>query len=236
VIGLGPAEQIDLPHLKSIAEWSGGASYHVAAPQDLPDVCAGIWESTKPKEIIVEADQSPTEGPLLGIRQSASAEDRGSRAAKIAGLASQADVFDLASRVATGAVAVFLGVVIVGTRKRQAWTQCLSRAIGRQEQRIRGYLRPVDPTGARTARAIIGIENPGAPTLEIGSGTEYASFATDTLIEFEGTSDGTAPTIRVIRGEVTVDGTAVADDRKLRDGEVIAFEGAMYTYLRGNRR
>jgi hypothetical protein len=236
VIGLGSSDEIDVPHLKSIAEWSGGASYHVTAPRDLPDVYADIWETTRPEETIAEADESPTEGSLWGVRESASGGGRASRAATTAVLTSQAEVFDLASRITTGAVAVFLGVVIVGTRKRQAWTQCFSRAIGHQEQRVRGYLKPVDPPGAQTARAIIGIENPGVPTVEIGCGTEYASFATDTLIEFEGTRDGTAPTIRVIRGEVTVDGTAVADDRKLRDGEVIAFEGAMYMYLRGNRR
>jgi hypothetical protein len=236
VIGLGPAEEIDLPHLKSIAEWSGGASYHVAAPRDLPDVCVGIWKSTRPQEAVAEADEAPAQGSLWGIRESASGGDRPSRGAQTAGLASQADVFDLASRIATGAVAVFLGVVVVGTRKRQAWTQYFSRAIGHQEQRVRGYLKPVDPPGAQTARAIIGIENPGVPTLEIGCGTEYADFATDTLIEFEGTRDGTAPLIRVIRGEVTVDGTPVTDDRKLRDGEVIAFEGAVYMYLRGSRR
>ena len=111
-----------------------------------------------------------------------------------------------------------------------------TRAIGPQEQRVRGYLKPVDPPGSASARAIIGIENPGLPTLEVGQGTPYASFVRETLIEFVGTRDGTPPVMHVLRGEVTIDGEAIEEEQKLRDGQVITIEGAMYMYLRGSRK
>jgi hypothetical protein len=234
-VGIGSAERIDVAHLESIAEWSGGASYHVTVPRELPDVLAGIWETTRPEVALVAAEEEPSDRAGLEIVESASAEE-GPPAAAVARSDVPIGAFDLASRAATGAIAVFLGLVVIGTRKRQAWTQHFTRAIGPQEQRVRGYLKPVDPPGAQMARPIIGLENPGLPTLEVGSGTEYASFATDTLMEFVGTQDGTAPTIHVVKGQVTVDGNHVSEDRKLRDGEVVAFEGATYMYLRGNRK
>jgi hypothetical protein len=234
-IGIGSAEKIDVAHLESIAEWSGGASYHVTAPRELLDVLARVWETTKPEVGLVATEDEPSDCGGLEIVESASAQE-GPSAAVVARSDAPIGAFDLASRAATGAIAVFLGLVVIGTRKRQAWTQHFTRAIGPQEQRVRGYLKPIDPPGAQMARPIIGLENPGVPTLEVGCGTEYATFAADTLMEFIGTQDGTAPTIRVVKGQVTVDGTPVAEDRKLRDGEVIAFEGATYMYLRGNRK
>jgi hypothetical protein len=144
--------------------------------------------------------------------------------------------FDLLYRGATGAIAVFLGLVVVGTRRRQPWTEFFTRTIGPTEQRVRGYLKPLELDGVQFARPIIGIENPGVPTLEIGRGTRYADFARETLIEFEGTRDGTPPTVNVLQGTVTVDGEFVTEPRKLRDGDVLNFEGVTYTYLRGNRR
>jgi hypothetical protein len=144
--------------------------------------------------------------------------------------------FDLAYRTSTGAVALFLGLVVIASRKRQPWAEFFTRAIGPQEQRVRGYLKPIDPPGAQMARAIIGIENPGLPTLEIGAGTPYAAFAKNTLIEFVGTRDGRPPLMRVHKGEITVDRSLVHGDWQLRDGQVICFEGVQYTYLRGRRR
>jgi Mg-chelatase subunit ChlD len=235
-VGLGSSEKIDVAHLKSIAEWSGGASYHVTAARELPDVYAGIWEATRPEVAVVAVDEQSSEPPRLEISESASAREHTPRPADVARPSAPIGAFDLASRAATGAIAVFLGLVVIGTRKRQAWTQYFTRAIGPQEQRVRGYLKPVDPPGTQMARAIIGLENPGLPTLEIGCGTEYASFATNTLIEFIGTRDGTAPTICVHQGEVTVDGELVSEERALRDGAILSFEGGTYMYLRGSRK
>lgn len=237
-VGVGSSDKIDVPHLKSIAQWSRGASYHVTAARQLPDVFAGIWDTTRPQTVDAPAEQPPSASRRLEMVESASAKepDHAGRAGGLAPSTTAISPFDLAYRAMTGAVAVFLGLVVIGTRRKQPWAEFFTRAIGPQEQRVRGYLKPVNPPHAQMAHPIIGIENPGLPNLEIGHGTPYASFARQTLIEFVGTRDGTAPTIRVLRGEASVDGHLVSEERQLRDGEVLCFEGAMYMYLRGGRR
>jgi hypothetical protein len=188
--------------------------------------------------VAAPAETQETASSHLGIVETASAEERtpARGESRVALVPSGLNRFDLFYRGTTGAVAVFLGLVVVGTRRKQPWAEFFTRALGPQEQRVRGYLKPVNPPHAQMARPIIGIENPGLPKLEIGHCTPYASFARETLIEFEGTRDRTPPVMRVLRGEVTIDGELVTDERTLRDGEVLGFEGAMYMYLRGHRK
>lgn len=237
-VGLGTSQKVDVRHLESIAAWSGGASHHVTNARTLPDVYAGIFESTRPRSRANAREERVAVSPRSKAVETAAAAARPPNPAEgaVAPASSGLGGFDLFYRGTTGAVALFLGLVVIGTRRKQPWAEHFTRAIGPREQRVRGYLKPVDGPGMQTARPIIGIENPGLPTLEIGHGTPYADFARETLIEFLGSRDGTAPTVRVLRGEVTVDGELVTEERKLSDGEVIAFEGAMYMYLRGCRR
>jgi hypothetical protein len=237
-VGVGSSEKIDAKHLASISEWSGGASYHVTSAQKLPDIYAGIWEDTRP-DVIVESDQTrPSETRGFQIVESAAAGERAPtpRGSVVSSRSAVLHPFDLAYRASTGAVALFLGLVVVGARRRQPWAEFFTRALGPQEQRVRGYLKPVDLPGTQMARAIIGIENPGVPTLEIGHGTPYAGYAKHTVIEFVGTRDGKPPTMRVPKGEVTVDGELVTDEWPLRDGQIVCIEGVQYMYLRGSRR
>ena len=56
-----------------------------------------------------------------------------------------------------------------------------------------------------------------------------------TTMRFNGTTDGTPPELFVMKGQVTIEGEAVTS-RKLKDGDVLEFEGLLYQYLRGNRR
>lgn len=237
-VGVGTAQKVDPEHLKSIADWSGGTSHHVASAEELPDTFARIWAETRPRIASAAEAEQPGAPQHFQITESASAQERPAQPRHNGNVHTSFTItpFDMACRAATGAVALFLGLVIIGTRRRQPWAEFFTRSIGPQEQRVRGYLKPIDSPGTQMARAIIGIENPGLPTLEVGSGTPYANYAKDTLVEFVGTQDGTPPVLRVLRGEVTVDGEPVSEEWKLRDGQVVSFEGFQYMYLRGSRR
>jgi hypothetical protein len=237
-IGVGSSEKIDVPHLRSLAEWSGGGSYHVTSAEKLPDVYAGIWEDTRQQVAGAPTEHQPSASSRVRITESATAGERAPtrRASEFAQSPRAITPFDLAYRASTGVVALFLGLVVIGARRRQRWAEFFTRAIGPQEQRVRGYLKPADPPGTQMAHAIIGLENPGLPMLEVGYGTPYAGYARNTLIEFIGTRDGTPPTMRVTKGQVTVDGELVTDEWKLKDGQILCLEGVHYMYLRGSRR
>jgi len=233
-VGVGSSEKIDVSHLKSIAQWSGGTSYHVTAAQKLPDVYAGIWKDTRPQVVAAPSEERPGTSSAFPIVESANASAQ--PGSGVGAPASGITPFDLAYRASTGVIAVFLGLVVVASRRKQPWAEFFTRSIGPQEQRVRGYLKPIDLPGTQMARAIIGIENPGLPTLEVGYGTPYAGYAKHTLIEFVGTQDGTPPVMRMQKGKVTVDGKLVSQECKLRDGQVVSIEGVQYMYLRGGRK
>ncbi|MCK5597200.1 MAG: hypothetical protein KAJ04_07115, partial [Candidatus Eisenbacteria sp.] len=134
-----------------------------------------------------------------------------------------------------GILAVFVGMIAVGTEKRQKWAMRFSTAIfGTGEKRVRGYLKPMDVDGTTSARACIGLENPGVESVRVGSGTSFIPQV-EAIMEFTGTKDGSPPELHVEGGSVTVEGKAVTT-RKLKDGDVVDIEGLRYQYLRGNRR
>ena len=84
-------------------------------------------------------------------------------------------------------IAVFIGVVAIGSEKRQKWVVPLTgHLFGTGERRVRGYLKPVDRPGVATARANVGLENPGVDSLRVGAGTPYLGYACETVIEFVG--------------------------------------------------
>jgi hypothetical protein len=139
-------------------------------------------------------------------------------------------------QVSTGVLALLLGVVAVGMGRRQAWAEFFTKPLWREEQKVRGYLKPFYKNdGVRTARVVIGLENEGLPAVRIGAGTEYAGFARSTTLEFVGTTNGAPPTLHVEKGSVKVGGEEVTTPLVLRDGDVIEIEGVAYTYLRGGR-
>ncbi|MCK5438891.1 MAG: hypothetical protein KAI97_03055, partial [Gemmatimonadetes bacterium] len=134
-----------------------------------------------------------------------------------------------------GILAIFIGMIAVGTEKRQKWAMRFSTSLfGTGEKRVRGYLKPIDLAGTTSARACIGLENPGVETVRVGGGTSFLPHVEATM-EFAGTKDGSPPELHVEGGSVTVEGEAVTT-RKLKDGDIVDIEGQRYQYLRGNRR
>lgn len=136
---------------------------------------------------------------------------------------------------AAGLLAAFVGLVAVGTERRQKWAARFATDLfGTGQKRVRGYLKPIDPPGTNTARANIGLENPGLDSVKVGKGTQFIPAA-NALVEFIGTSDKTPPELLVEDGTVTVEGKTVTHC-KLKDGDVIEIDGLRYQYLRGSRR
>jgi hypothetical protein len=134
------------------------------------------------------------------------------------------------------AIALLMGAVALGTERRSRWVApFFGHLFGTGPARVRGYLKPVDLPGKMTARANVGLENPGLSSVRVGAGTPFIDTLRETEVEFVGTKDGTPPELRVERGTVLVDGVEV-QSKQLEDGDVIEFEGQTYRYLRGNRR
>lgn len=137
---------------------------------------------------------------------------------------------------AAAVIAIFIGVVAIGTERRQRWVVPLAgHLFGTGAKRVRGYLKPVDTPGRMTARPNVGLENPGLDSVRVGAGTPYINNARDTVVMFVGTKDGSAPELRVEKGTVKVQGEVV-EEWKLEDGDLIEIEGFAYRYCRGQRR
>ncbi|MFH1501980.1 MAG: hypothetical protein ABIG03_02920, partial [Candidatus Eisenbacteria bacterium] len=135
-----------------------------------------------------------------------------------------------------GILGVMMGFVAIGVQRHQSWTRVFTKPLLKKEIRVKGYLQPVYPQGVLGAKCTIPIENPGLPAVEIGAGTQFASDAKNTLVEFVGTTDGSPPLLRVLRGSVGVCGETIEGERRLEDGDIIEFEERTYQYLRGSRR
>lgn len=255
-IGLGRADKVDGELLEEVAARSGGTYRHVADASDVVAAYCSIataWRSSAPAGVVdvveanVDRDASsvePAHTHVTGLQDEAAASDQSStsrgqriRKADVAshpsgGLPAFPWEFCLAS---AGILAVFVGMVAVGTQRRQKWAVRFSANLfGTGQTRVRGYLKPIDPPGKTTARANIGLENPGLESVKIGNGTQYLPTLGVTL-EFVGTTDDSPPELRVEGEGVTVEGEAVTV-RKLKDGDVVDVEGLRYQYLRGNRR
>ena len=250
-IGLGRADKLDGDLLEALADRTGGTYAHVADATNVAAAYRGVAASQRPQAPIevVEAPvkrDKPATAPArrVNLQDTAAAaniqeQTPDQRAASLrrtsrpkGGLEAFPSDFCLAS---AGILAVFVGMIAVGTEKRQKWATRFSKNLfGTGQKRVRGYLKPIDPPGETTARANIGLENPGLDAVTIGNGTPFLSTAEVTL-EFIGTTDDSPPELHVEGEGVTVEGEPVTV-RKLRDGDIVDVEGLRYQYLRGNRR
>ncbi len=159
--------------------------------------------------------------------------------AKLGAYAARAAFKDIAGTVhqtVLGVLGVVVGFVAIGVQRKQSWTRAFTKPLLQREIRVKGYLRPAYPDGMVGARACIPIENPGLPAVEVGEGTEFGVDLDGVLVEIVGTVDGSPPTLRVLKGEVKINGTVVAEEQKLEDGDLLSFGDKPYTYLRGVRR
>ena len=260
-IGIGSSESLDEELLSSIASRAGGVFVEVGRASELRDACADIVVSAE--RLLASDAPGSTRASAHGARAKPEAEHDGSggiswtEAAEASERTSGALLEPEARETAcdesrpisligclppgmferyAAALAVVVGIVAVGIQRKRAWASVFTREMfGGGQVRVRGYLVPVDPDGITTARPNIGLENPGVESLKIGTGTPYAAYVTDTVIEFFGTRDGTPPILNVERGDVRVDGKVI-QTAKLDDGDLLEIEGFVYRYLRGNRK
>ncbi|MEA3409831.1 MAG: VWA domain-containing protein [Candidatus Eisenbacteria bacterium] len=239
-IGLGRANKVDGGLLEEVSARTGGTYRHVPVASDVMGAYRAIADeqrSLAPLEVVKGS-------PVLEFQDTATASETSEspREKKTADgragarLSSAFSAFSPEFCLGTaGILAVFIGMVAVGTEKRQKWAMRFSTSLfGTGEKRVRGYLKPIDEAGMTSARACIGLENSGVESVRVGSGTSFLPQS-DATMEFTGTRDGSPPDLHVESGSVTVEGEAVTV-RKLRDGDIVDIEGHRYQYLRGNRR
>ncbi|HYW68290.1 MAG TPA: hypothetical protein VE960_01690, partial [bacterium] len=256
-IALGREEKVDGELMRTVADRTGGTYRHVASAPDVVEAYREIaveQRSMMPAEpvepaVVEEPTANDSGGGLpwwvrLSIQDVASASDvpeesspagtvaERKRAWTSSGITAFPSNFCLASG---GLLGVLIGVVAVGSQKRQRWAAHFSTAaFGTKDRRVRGYLKPMDSPGMNSARPNIGLENPGVGTIKVGCGTGLLPRI-QTTMKFTGTSDGTPPELHVLKGQVTVEGETVTSLR-MKDGDILEFEGMRYQYLRGNRR
>ncbi len=237
-IGLGRARKVDGKLLADISATTGGTYRHVAAASDVAEAYRAIAGEQRPSAP-VEVVEAPS---ILELQDTVTASEtpESPREKKVKHVGARpwnafggfSSEFCLGS---AGILAIFVGMIAVGTEKRQKWAMRFSTAIfGTGEMRVRGYLKPMDVAGIASARACLGLENPGVESVRVGSGTSFIPQV-EAIMEFTGTKDGSPPDLHVEGGHVTVEGKAVTT-RKLKDGDVVDIEGLRYQYLRGNRR
>ena len=253
-IGLGREDRVDGTLLSEVSSRTGGTYRHVALASDVVGAYRAIACEPRPS-VATEMVGAPDNRVARPATDDASAgglrlQDVAS-ASETPGLVTARSLGD--EQIATsqpsapvrfpsefclasaGILAVFIGMIAVGTEKRQKWAMRFSTNLfGTGEKRVRGYLKPIDTPGTSSARACIGLENPGTESVRVGSGTSFIPHV-DATVEFIGTKDGSPPELHVESGSVTVEGEG-AKVRKLRDGDVVNIDGARYQYLRGNRR
>ncbi len=263
-VGLGKAEKVEGELLTQLSTASGGTYRHAASSGKLPGVfddlmgdvigqSVAVAQVDEPvdmsaievggEEDLMVADPMPTteqesSGAFLGgIVENASASETAKPNRAEAALAkSFGSVGRQVYQSVLGVLGVVMGFVAIGIHRRQAWTGAFTKPLLKKEIRVKGYLRRVLPEGVIAAHRNIPIENPGLSVIEIGVGTDYAAELTETLLEFAGTSDGSPPLLRAIKGSARVAGEPLEEVRALVDGDIIECEGKAYKYLRGQRR
>lgn len=132
-------------------------------------------------------------------------------------------------------IAIVMGFVAIGLQRRRPWALRCAEDVRGPRVRVRGYLQPLDRPGGLSPRPPIGLENPGLSSIKVGSGTPYMTYVKETVLEFEGTDDGSAPDMLVERGVIKVNGSPVTRWH-LKSGDVIEVESFRFKYLRGHRR
>jgi Mg-chelatase subunit ChlD len=253
-ITLGREEKVDGELMADVAQLAGGTHRHVEVAADVVDAYREIALEQAPQpsrerelaaeRLVGERNGNAERWSGFGMQDVASAAEPSARVPEEGEIAERARVSSAGAIAAfpsdfclgsAGVIAIFIGVIAVGTEKRQRWATRFSTALfGTGHRRVRGYLKPFDAPGTDSARANIGLENPGVESIRVGSGTPFISHV-EATVEFVGTTDGTAPELLVERGTVTVEGEAVTT-RKLKDGDIVEIDGMAYQYLRGNRR
>jgi hypothetical protein len=235
VLGVGRPGKVDDDLNRYVAEASGGTFALIEDPLAVSEAYTGIVEDMR--ETIAQASRSAE--PV----ESEAVQSWTTDVASAAQYKPYERSTNLADHVPDGMferyaaiLAVFVGAIALGVDKRKPWAMPFVRKVGGSDTRVRGYLRPVDAPGVFSARPIVGLENPGLPSIKVGTGTPYVTHAHETVAEFKGTNDGSPPELVAERGKVLVEGEEVAESRKLRDGDLIEIEGVLYRYLRGNRR
>ncbi len=253
-IGLGRKEKVDGELLEDVSARTGGTYRHVAVASGVAEAyraIAGERRASVAARVVRAADNrvaypANDDAPVGGFsfQDVASASEtpgpltaRSLGDGRVATSQPSASVrlpsnFCLGS---AGILAIFVGMIAVGAEKRQKWAAHFSTNLfGTGEKRVRGYLKPIDMLGTHSARACIGLENPGVESVRVGSGTAFIPTVAAT-VEFIGTKDGSPPELHVESGNVTVEGEA-SKVRELRDGDIVEIDGLRYQYLRGNRR
>ncbi|MBD3368478.1 MAG: hypothetical protein GF405_09960 [Candidatus Eisenbacteria bacterium] len=252
-VTLGAAEKVDNELMARVAELGGGTHYHVATSSSLGDTFAEMSSALAPA-VVSDAEQpiEPTEGEegrVVEVVAEASAEPTGeehsaARHGEGAGRVESSlvaryadeDLEELVYQAVIGILGVAIGFVAIGIYRHESWARAFTKPLLKKEIRVKGYLKPRTRCDVMSARAAIPIENPGLPALQVGEGADHGAWLRGVLVEFIGTPDDSAPTIRVHKGEVLVDDQPVEEERKLQDGDRIQLGDECYTYLRGTRR
>jgi hypothetical protein len=244
-VALGKAESVDGALLTKVAAASGGEYFHSPSAQALAAVfgkvaakAAGLRASPA---VVVANDTRPvtaadSEADAPAARKTSRSQSHfGLLRGAFAAAGRESAYPGVAYQASTAALGVLMGVVAIGMRRRQSWTNVFTKSIGHEPARVRGYLKPVYPEGVTLARASVPLENPGHVCVKLGDGGDFLQDLAHTAAEVVGTSSG-LPLLRVVTGSIIVDGETVTKLRKLADGDLIEVEGRKYVYLRGARR
>jgi len=254
-VGLGSPEKVDGELLTDVSGKTGGEYVSVPSSDNLPNAWDRLLDSVVGKfqsmtngdasvggeeDLMVADPASGSDGEITGsviggIMEMASASEPRTGRAEAALAKSFGSTGRTIYQSVVGVLGVVMGFVAIGIHRRQAWTGAFTKPLLHKEVRVKGYLRRVLPDGVIAAHRNIPIENPGLPVIEIGVGTDYAAELRETLLEFAGTTDGSPPILRVLKGSARVAGEPVEDARALLDGDIIECEGKAYKYLRGQR-
>ncbi len=255
---LGPEEKVDNDLMARVAELGGGTHYHAASSPDLAASFAAISGALAPDPVeratdvaVGEASQQKATGAGLSaeargaesseaaVAQAVSSSEHESTSRMESSLVARysgEDLRELVYQSIVGILGVAIGFVAIGIHRHESWARAFTKPLLKREIRVRGYLKPHAPSDVMSARAAIPIENPGLPAIEVGEGAEQGAWLRGVLVEFVGSPDDSPPTIRVHKGEVTVEDQPVEGERKLQDGDCIRLGDECYHYLRGTRR
>jgi len=262
---LGAAEKVEVDLMSRLAELSGGRCWHVPASSGLSsafvEIESTLVRASSPEEVVAETPSDPegidafgdvsleddgavnvvapgAEEAADGIRerprggQNPDGRVEGSLAARYA----NEDLEELIYQSIVGILGVAIGFVAIGIHRHESWARAFTKPLLKKEIRVRGYLKPVTPSDVMSARAAIPIENPGLPAIQVGEGMEQGAWLNGVLVEFIGTTDDSPPSIRVHKGDVSVEDQPVEEERRLQDGDRIQLGDECYCYLRGTRR
>jgi len=251
---LGSADKVDNDLMSRVAELGGGEHVHLSGSDGLPETFRGIAlagrpETVAPRPAAAAPDAGADASTAVVVAEGAASSPEPTRTAPGATHAdvgrvesslvsryAEEDLRDLIYQSIVGILGVAIGFVAIGIHRHESWARAFTKPLLKRQIRVRGYLKPVAACDVMTARAAIPIENPGLPAVQVGEGADLGGWLRGVLVEFIGSPDDTPPSIRVHKGEVTVEDQPVGEERKLQDGDRIQLGDECYCYLRGTRR